>query len=259
MGVTYNQKLPHEGLMLMLDAGNKRSYPGTGTKWYDVSGHNHDGTPFTFNMGFLSGGTNPLFSTDNGGGFYFDGTISKCFFDADSAKRQDGNMDGITDFTCLMWVKPGSQSHTRYYALDTRLDDTYGIGMGLDRSGSGGDPFHFFSPSTGGYDEANDGTFLFSMAQDSYYMMGMKRIGDTMQILSPDSYTWRTPSFSSTSGGSGVVSLTDMRVGAYENNQNSLSNYWWKGYIYTVMVWNRQLTNEETKQVYNSFRGRFGV
>jgi len=63
MGVGYNPRIVTDGLVLCLDAANKRSYPGSGTTWYDKVGGN-DGT--------LTNG--PTFSSDNGGGIVFDGS-----------------------------------------------------------------------------------------------------------------------------------------------------------------------------------------
>jgi len=44
-----------EGLVLALDAGSEKSYPGTGTAWYDLSGNNFDftidGSGFSYNAG----------------------------------------------------------------------------------------------------------------------------------------------------------------------------------------------------------------
>jgi hypothetical protein len=54
-----------DGLVLCLDAGNKRSYPGSGTTWTDLAGAN-DGALTNMN------GAN--FSSDNGGSLTFDGT-----------------------------------------------------------------------------------------------------------------------------------------------------------------------------------------
>jgi hypothetical protein len=259
MSITYNQKIPHEGLMFAVDAANKRSYPGSGTKWYDISGHNYGGTPFTLNMGgYVS---NPVWSNANGGGFYFNGQTSKSYFDAESTQRSDNHLNDTYDFTAIMWLKPELDVHGRYYTLDTRLDTpNYGIGMGFDHvSGTNVEPFHFFAPITGGYDEANDGTGDFSAAGDTFYMIGIRRIGDSMMILSPNGYTWRTPTFSGSNGGSGSVPATGIRIGSYRGAGASTTNYWYKGYIYNTMMWNRPLSDEETKQVFNSFRGRFGV
>ena len=37
-----------DGLVLALDAGSTRSYPGTGTTWYDLSGNENNFTKDTF-------------------------------------------------------------------------------------------------------------------------------------------------------------------------------------------------------------------
>ena len=62
MGVTYNNRIVTDGLVLCLDAASKRSYPGTGTVWTDLAGAN-DGT--------LTNG--PTFDSGNGGSIVFDG------------------------------------------------------------------------------------------------------------------------------------------------------------------------------------------
>ena len=41
MGVTYNNRIVTDGLVLCLDAASKRSYPGTGTTWTDLMGNNN--------------------------------------------------------------------------------------------------------------------------------------------------------------------------------------------------------------------------
>ena len=40
MTISYNPIIVTSGLGLCLDAGNPRSYPGSGTSWFDVSGNN---------------------------------------------------------------------------------------------------------------------------------------------------------------------------------------------------------------------------
>ena len=51
------------GLVLALDAGDRNSYPGTGTTWRDLSGNNNNGT--------LTNG--PTFNTGSLGSIVFDG------------------------------------------------------------------------------------------------------------------------------------------------------------------------------------------
>ena len=38
MGIFYSPRLVNTGLLVSLDAANVRSYPGSGTSWYDLSG-----------------------------------------------------------------------------------------------------------------------------------------------------------------------------------------------------------------------------
>jgi hypothetical protein len=52
-----------DGLVLWLDAANRKSYPGSGTSWLDLSGNNNTGT--------LTNG--PTFSSANNGSIVFDG------------------------------------------------------------------------------------------------------------------------------------------------------------------------------------------
>lgn len=63
MGIVYNSSIVRSGLVLHLDAANKKSYPGSGTVWTDLSGQGNTGT--------LTNG--PTYSSANGGSIVFDG------------------------------------------------------------------------------------------------------------------------------------------------------------------------------------------
>ena len=63
MAVFANPNIVEDGLVLYLDTGNERSYPGSGTTWYDLSGNGNNGT-------LVNGAT---FSSVNGGVFVLDG------------------------------------------------------------------------------------------------------------------------------------------------------------------------------------------
>lgn len=56
MATLYSPKVVTDGLLLVLDAGNRKSYPGSGTTWFDISGNGYNFTLFnspTFNNGTL--------------------------------------------------------------------------------------------------------------------------------------------------------------------------------------------------------------
>ena len=61
MGISYNPRIVTDGLVLALDAGNTKSYPGSGTTWTDLSGN---GRNFTWvSTPTFTGGSRPYFST----------------------------------------------------------------------------------------------------------------------------------------------------------------------------------------------------
>jgi hypothetical protein len=63
MGLIHSPRIVTDGLVLCLDAGNTRSYPGSGTTWTNLSGLGNNGT--------LTNG--PTFSSSNRGSIVFDG------------------------------------------------------------------------------------------------------------------------------------------------------------------------------------------
>ena len=64
MSTRYNPSIVRDGLVLYFDAANTKSYPGSGTTWYDLSGNERHGTLIN----------EPTFQSHNLGCFQFDGT-----------------------------------------------------------------------------------------------------------------------------------------------------------------------------------------
>ena len=64
MGAFGGPNIITDGLVLSLDAGSTRSYPGTGTTWSDLSGNNHDFTIDSTGLTYNAGG---WFDMTNGG------------------------------------------------------------------------------------------------------------------------------------------------------------------------------------------------
>ena len=64
MSLNHSPKIVTDGLILCLDAASRKSYPGSGTTWFDRSGNGNNGT-LVNGVGYNSG---------NGGSLVFDGT-----------------------------------------------------------------------------------------------------------------------------------------------------------------------------------------
>lgn len=72
MGLGHSPRIVTDGLVLCLDAANKRSYGGSGTTWTDRS--------TSGNNGALTNG--PTFDSGNGGSIVFDGSNDHVIFDS---------------------------------------------------------------------------------------------------------------------------------------------------------------------------------
>jgi hypothetical protein len=81
-------KIITDGLVLCLDAGNPKSYPGSGTSWVDLSRNGNDLT--------LQNG--PTFSSGNGGAIFFDGTN-------DCASKTSINVSYLTIDVWARWTQ----------------------------------------------------------------------------------------------------------------------------------------------------------
>ena len=59
MGVFAGPEIVEDGLVLALDAGNTKSYPGSGTTWTDLSGNGNNGS-LVNGVGYNSGNLGSL-------------------------------------------------------------------------------------------------------------------------------------------------------------------------------------------------------
>jgi hypothetical protein len=95
MGLAHSPSIISDGLVLYLDAANRRSYSGSGNTSYDLSGFG--------NTGSIVNGTG--FSSTNNGHFIFDGTNDQIQF-------TNTILSGSQDFTISSWVQSSGGTGT---------------------------------------------------------------------------------------------------------------------------------------------------
>jgi len=93
MAVGYNPRTVTDGLVLALDAGNTKSYPGSGTTWTDLSGNSNTGTLTSMD------GSN--YNSANGGYLDFGGGNDQI-----NCGSSDDFAFGTGDFTIEFWCNP---------------------------------------------------------------------------------------------------------------------------------------------------------
>ena len=231
MAVAYNSKIVTDGLVLCLDAGNPKSYPGSGTTWTDLSGLANNGT-LANGVGYNSG---------NGGSLVFDGVDD--YIDLGQNSSTFYPTEGLTVST---WIRT---SVTDKWIIDSsRLSTSQGWGINC---GGAGPAFFIINGIT------NNVSTGFSIATGNWlnlvgtwtpsvsllmYANGVQVGSNTTSI--PASINLPNPVYSTNIG----------RKGA----QNGSTDYW-NGNISQVSIYNRALTAAEVQQNFNATRSRYGI
>jgi prepilin-type N-terminal cleavage/methylation domain-containing protein len=216
-----------DGLVLYLDAGNKVSYPGTGTTWFDLSGNNNNGT--------LVNGVG--FSSNNGGGLVFDGVNDYLNLNSVSLLPV-----GTSDRTIVAFVKTptviSGKQHVLHYGTSIS-NQAFGLVLSDGR----------LSTHTWG---TNYGQGIIMQKEVIYYLVVSYTNSSALHKF------W----VNGLSQGAGVVGAinTGTTTGAKIGSRVTNSESWGPdGIIYNIMVYNRSLNDSEIQQNFNAKRGRFGL
>jgi hypothetical protein len=243
MSYSNGPRIVTDGLVLYLDAGNSKSYPGSGSTWYDLSGYNNHATLST-----------TAFDTDKRGNILFDAA-------ADSAVITHSSLfnfnSSFTVSACLRVNVLNLSSIYNVISKKASFNNTQkGWSCQLDYRNTG--IMHYRN---------NDGTVLNDSTQDStvnntsllnqtssykhlvwvlrqspqhvwFYIDGVLRSGPT-SILYTNTDTSNNLYIGKTVGSGGDGSLF-----------MNLSN---------LSIYNRTLTASEILQNYNATKGRFNL
>ena len=243
MATEYNNpKIVIDNLLLYLDAGNTKSYPGTGTDWYDLTNNK-------FHMNLING---PTFSTVSGVKcFSLDGSNDKGVCDgtiSGSVEATVANL-GLTTTnpkTVVCWVNKNANAPGNDDGTIFDLGDSGSNGREFALRGWGS-PWTSWRAQFWGdadYDFTYDTIDKWTMFSVVY---GIDRIGKTYAndtLAGEDS-----SSYDLTTGGS-----TPFTMGKWDYGTN-----WWGGRVAMFMVYNKGLTAAEVKQNFDAHKGRFGL
>ena len=227
MGVAYNPSIIINGLTLYLDAGNTKSYPGSGTTWTDLSGNglNASGTAANISSsGAISGASwstasTSILNTDFHSIFFMLKMNSSTSFPegyTGSWEKIFSYNAGGSDRTPGVWRYPSERRiHWRYDPGNTGID--------------------FSSNSAGTQFPLN-----------TWHHVGVTKNGaNALAYVNGTNVTSATVSNPTTAGNASII--------INEGYTNPLNN------VNCVMVYNRVLTTSEIQQNFNALRGRFGI
>ena len=232
MAVGYNPRTITDGLVLCLDAGNPKSYPGSGTTWTDLSGRRNNGT--------LTNG--PTYSSANGGSIVFDGTNDYVSL----ASSSDFNL-GTGNFTveCFVYLQDIT-SNAGYVGIVNRHNYANSTGWGIWKEGGG--KFGFW------YNAVSQINGTSNVATNQWYHIAAVRNGSTISLY-VNGVLENSASNSSFNDASGPFGIGAADVGSTWN-----SSYPVKGFISNLRVLKgKGLTATEVSQNFNAMRNRFGI
>jgi hypothetical protein len=214
------------GLVLCLDAANRKSYPGSGTTWTDLSGNGRTGT--------LNGaGYNPA----NGGSITFDGSDDFVDYSFVSPFAE----------TVIVWAKSaGNNWNTDGWMSNNRSIN----GHHIHPSAYSRRMEYYVANSTGGssvFIGAYVPTEINTPHMYSYTTNGSnlhKGYFDVTEVVSSSSSITRT--------------TTPTAVTQYLGKDSVLTRFG-EGNIYSCLRYNRALSAAEIAQNYNALKGRYGL
>lgn len=238
--MNYGPKIITNGLVLCLDAADRKSYADSGNAWNDLSGNNLNGT--------LTNG--PTFSATNGGTILFDGTNDYVNINANTTLKTLQ-----VPMTILCWAKPTTTKS--YMAIFSQYSDVVNNKLiKLIRLDS--NIFRCFSSKSDGtyqYFDMSINPTLNSWNFFSFIISGT--ISSASVIMGLNSTFENKGAFASA-----LSSTPDTTVPVYiatiANNYVGMAEYF-QGNIANVLIYNRALSTNEVLQNFNATRGRFGI
>jgi len=233
MGFYRGPRVIQDGLVLALDAGSERSYPGSGTTWTDLSGNGNNGS--------LVNGVG--YNSSNGGSLSFDGVNDYIDF------TSEPNLNGKS-FSAGCWFKTTD--------ADMRLIQNASTGAFGTKNGFQVSVTSSTFANTGVTDSSGNYVQFSSVSSTPYTDGNWHFICLTFNTSTGTAELYLDGIFSADGTDSGLIGANMNGVGLEIGRANSSTQYL-NGNISYALMYNKALTASEIQQNFNALRGRFGI
>jgi hypothetical protein len=230
MGLAHGAQEPlgvRDGLVLYLDAANARSYPRSGTTWFDRSGINSSGELVN----------SPVYNSSNFGFFQF--------VTDDFARIANNTALDTQTPTVEVWVKTNATTQNGFWFEKGTVNSQYSLfqeGTGIQWRMNIGGTITNLTTTTATYINTSNWYQVVGT-----YTSGSRRLYINGVLVNSDT---QTGTIATNSGG--------MSIGVYGGFSGS-RGYYYNGNLSSCKVYNRALTASEVSQNFNALRSRYGL
>jgi hypothetical protein len=223
MSLGHGPKIPTADLSLLFDPANSKSYPGSGTTIFDLSGNGNNGT--------LSG--SPVFSN---GIMTYDGSDDQIVVSANQ-----NSLDFSSNQTILIWMY-----HTYTSGRKNPYNQAYG-GYGT-WTHEQGDNINYFYGDSGGNSQPYTNRNSSTTSTSVWNMMCTTRDTSTVKWYKNDTL------INSASNAYGELTTTTAGITFGSGYAGR-----WIGDMGPMMLYKRALTTVEIQTIFHAYKGRFGL
>lgn len=229
MGLFHSPRVVTNGLVMYLDAANIKSYSGSGTTWFDVTGNGNHGTL-----------TNtPTFSNNS---IVFNGVSN--FVDISNVSI--GNF-GTSNFTVSCWAKATSGS-SGIRGVFSKYNPHSGNGTGWFIFFRDGNIWTRITQDLVAPLEASD--ISLNVTANQWHNIVITRNQKAFSLYS----NGQLLQTNTTTNVIDCSSVSPLRIGS-----GYTSGYYYDGVVSNAQMYNRALSAQEISQNFNALRGRFGI
>ena len=234
MALHHFPRIVTDGLVLCLDAGNPLSYTSGDSVWKDLSGNGNNGTLIN----------SPVYTTNSGGAFTFNGTTNNRYIDVTNINIGD-------KYSIVCFFKSTSiVNYKNVYDVNyNSYVSTGNVGPRLEQYSTGKIGWGWSGNTSN--NSIAQGTDLFPIVNNQYYHTVFTMNFGTVKIYINGEYK---DTFSSPNGY--VTTFNDINIG---RGFKLDANRYFNGDISVFQVYDKDLSDSEVNQNYLATKGRYNL
>lgn len=233
MAVVYNTSVVRSGLLVQIDAANRKSYPGSGSQWFDLSGNSMTAT-------LVNGVT-----YDPNGYMTFDEALSQMVTVPMGAALT--SLSSSMTIECWVyfpssatWTPQGSGLFSRGSVLGC---------YGLWRGSTNNNVLAYYRGGTSGVSSVSA-----TVSRDSWYHLGATWNGSDVSLYVNGSLIG-----TSTVALVGNFDSGDFQIGSNARPSGATSGTYFTGRINDCKIYDRALVASEVQQNFDGCKSRYGL